>query len=298
MRDRAPELGDLLAALPRTECGQCGFGGCAPYAHALREGRARADACPPGGAVTRQRLLRLLGKEALPVARAEMLAPLPPPQLARIDEDLCIGCAKCLDACPVDALVGAPRQLHAVLDEACTGCGLCLPPCPVDCIEILSRPVTRWPTPETVSAQCLASTAAEPCTACGDCAPACPEGLDPGGILAALERLDTDAAAARRLAACTGCGACDAVCPSGIPLAATFAHGVLLAAATEEATAAARRAADRHAARMRRQAEPAGAREAHELPDLVALDDAQARREIDAALRRVRQQRQSDAYGA
>lgn len=290
-----PAQRDLLQLLPRTECGQCGYPGCAPYAEALRNAGARADACAPGGAFVRQNLLRLLGKDVLPVSRTELLAPLPPPQFARIDEERCIGCAKCLDACPVDAIVGAAQQLHAVLEEACTGCGLCLPPCPVDCIELLPRPVSRWPTPETAPARRLADAAADPCTGCGACVPACPEGLDASALLSSLEHLDTAGAAAQGLFSCTGCGACDAVCPSRIPLTAMFAHGVLLAVAAQATDAAARRAETLHAARQRRLALPADVRRTAELPDLHALDPGDARQEIAAALTRVRHRQATPA---
>lgn len=290
-----PDQHDLLLLLPRTDCGQCGFTGCVPYAEALLDGRATEDACAPGGAFVRQGLLRLLGKDPAPVPLADLLAPLPPPQLACIDEAFCIGCAKCLDACPVDAIVGAPQQLHAVLDGACTGCGLCLPPCPVDCIALLARPVSGWPTPETTPARRLANAEAAPCTGCGDCVPACPEGLNPRALLAALARLDTAEATARRLSACTDCGFCDTVCPSRIPLAATFAHGALLVAAVEESTAAAGRAVTRQAARQRRLARPEVAHDVAVMPDLRALEPGGARHEVAAALARVQRRQATPA---
>ena len=139
-RGRAPSVtGNMAdridALLPQTQCGQCGYNGCRPYAEAIASGRADIDRCPPGGDVTVARLARLLGREerrvdpALPRSR--------PGQVARIDEAACIGCLKCVRACPVDAILGARGRLHAVLPGYCTGCGLCLPPCPVDCIDMV-----------------------------------------------------------------------------------------------------------------------------------------------------------------
>lgn len=125
------------ALLPQLQCRACGYDGCRPYAQALAAGRARINRCPPGGATTVRSLADLLGTEPLPLEDR----PGPPPQaLARIDEFVCIGCAKCLPACPVDAIVGARGQLHVVVERWCTGCGLCLPPCPVDCIRLQPRP--------------------------------------------------------------------------------------------------------------------------------------------------------------
>jgi electron transport complex protein RnfB len=121
------------ALLPQAQCGQCGYPGCRPYAEAIADGRAAIDLCPPGGEATACGLARLLDREpAVPATAA-------PPAIAVIDEAACIGCALCLAACPVDAIVGAQRHMHTVIAAECTGCGLCLPPCPVDCIDLVSR---------------------------------------------------------------------------------------------------------------------------------------------------------------
>ena len=132
----AAALADRLdQLLPQTQCTRCGYPGCRPYAEALADGRADIDQCPPGGAATAAALAALLGrvpKPVNPVHGAEG-----PPRVAVIDEAECIGCAKCLPACPVDAIVGARRQLHTVIAVECSGCELCLPPCPVDCITMV-----------------------------------------------------------------------------------------------------------------------------------------------------------------
>ena len=119
--------------LPQTQCAQCGFPGCRPYAEAVVDGTAPINLCPPGGEDTVRRLARLLGKDVLPLAETTVNA------LAVIDEDVCIGCYHCRSACPVDAIVGAPQFMHTVIEAECTGCELCVAPCPVDCIVM--RPV-------------------------------------------------------------------------------------------------------------------------------------------------------------
>jgi Na+-translocating ferredoxin:NAD+ oxidoreductase subunit B len=125
----------LDALLPQTQCTRCGYAGCRPYAEALAAGGADIDQCPPGGAATAVTLAAVLGRPAKPVSAAHGVEG--PPRIAVIDESVCIGCAKCLPACPVDAIVGARRQLHTVLSAECSGCELCLPPCPVDCIALM-----------------------------------------------------------------------------------------------------------------------------------------------------------------
>jgi electron transport complex protein RnfB len=136
-------LADQLdALLPQTQCTRCGYPGCRPYAEALAAGTADIDQCPPGGAATAAALGAVIGVAAKPVnARNGVESP---PRVAVIDEDVCIGCARCLPACPVDAIVGARRQMHTVIAAECSGCDLCLAPCPVDCIrmvEVASEPL-------------------------------------------------------------------------------------------------------------------------------------------------------------
>lgn len=121
--------------LPQTQCAQCDYPGCRPYARAIVAGEADIDRCPPGGESTIRALADLLGREPAGVGSAPAGAPAP--VIALIREADCIGCARCLPACPVDAIVGAPQQMHTVIAAECTGCELCLAPCPVDCIELV-----------------------------------------------------------------------------------------------------------------------------------------------------------------
>ncbi|MGZ5102090.1 MAG: RnfABCDGE type electron transport complex subunit B [Usitatibacter sp.] len=129
------------ALLPQTQCAKCGFDGCRPYAEAIAGDRADINQCPPGGDEVVARLARLLGRGAKPLnpANGRYRAP----QVAVIDEAICIGCTKCIRACPVDAIVGASKLMHTVIADWCTGCELCIPPCPVDCIAL--EPVAALP---------------------------------------------------------------------------------------------------------------------------------------------------------
>jgi electron transport complex protein RnfB len=129
----------IEALLPQTQCGRCTYQGCKPYAQAIARDEADINQCPPGGERTVHALATLLGRTARPVG-AEFGVVRTVPVVAWIDEAACIGCAKCIQACPVDAIVGAAKFMHTVLSQHCTGCELCIPPCPVDCIEL--RPVT------------------------------------------------------------------------------------------------------------------------------------------------------------
>jgi electron transport complex protein RnfB len=126
------------ALLPQTQCTRCGYAGCLPYAAAIAGGEAEINQCPPGGSATIHALAELLGREPMPLNPVNGVEE--PLKVAWIDETRCIGCARCLPPCPVDAIVGASKYLHTVIAERCTGCELCLAPCPVDCIEMRGAP--------------------------------------------------------------------------------------------------------------------------------------------------------------
>ncbi len=136
-----PLVDKIEAILPQTQCGQCGYPGCKPYAEAIAKGECDINLCPPGGTEGVQRLADLLGREAKPLDAEEK-----PKQIAIIDENTCIGCTLCIQACPVDAIVGAAKQMHTIIAQQCTGCELCLPPCPVECIhmEPIAENIDNW----------------------------------------------------------------------------------------------------------------------------------------------------------
>ncbi len=136
-----PIVEKLDALLPQTQCGQCGYPGCKPYAEAIANGDT-INKCVPGGEATIKRIAELMGVE-VPADNGSVEAPIK--RVAFIHEDLCIGCTKCIQACPVDAIVGAAKVMHTVLKQECTGCDLCVAPCPTDCIEMIEVP----PTPDT-----------------------------------------------------------------------------------------------------------------------------------------------------
>ncbi len=128
-----PIADQINQLLPQTQCGQCGYPGCKPYADAIAAGD-KINKCPPGGEATIEALAELLGVDPEPLDAAEGEKP---EMVAYIREDECIGCTKCIQACPVDAIVGAAKQMHTVIISECTGCDLCVEPCPVDCIDML-----------------------------------------------------------------------------------------------------------------------------------------------------------------
>lgn len=134
MRDVTPE--DIDALLPQTQCGLCGYGGCMPYAEALVFENAPINLCPPGGINVLKGLGELLQQDPSPYL-TEMQEKAKPKMLAVIREAECIGCTKCITACPVDAILGSAKQMHTIIADECTGCELCIPPCPVDCIDML-----------------------------------------------------------------------------------------------------------------------------------------------------------------
>jgi Na+-translocating ferredoxin:NAD+ oxidoreductase subunit B len=126
---------EIDAILPQTQCRRCGYAGCLPYAEAIAAGHANINQCPPGGDDGIRRLAALLGKRPVPLNPAH--GSYQPCTVAVIDEEACIGCTLCIQACPVDAIVGAAKQAHTVIAGECTGCELCVAPCPVDCIRMM-----------------------------------------------------------------------------------------------------------------------------------------------------------------
>jgi len=145
-----PVVDQIDALLPQTQCGQCSYAGCRPYAEAIAAGEAEINRCPPGGEVTMVALADLLGRDPVPLENEE--AAEKPKSVAVIIEKDCIGCTLCIQACPVDAILGAAKQMHTVIADECTGCELCIPPCPVECIVM--QPIKtdldswRWTHPD------------------------------------------------------------------------------------------------------------------------------------------------------
>jgi len=146
-----PVVDQIDALLPQTQCGQCTYAGCRPYAEAMAAGEADINQCPPGGESTILALADLLGVDPKPLnpehgEHSEKT-------VVMIDEQVCIGCTLCIQACPVDAILGAAKQMHTVITSECTGCDLCIPPCPVECIHVVPVKTTAiswvWPKPDT-----------------------------------------------------------------------------------------------------------------------------------------------------
>ena len=146
-----PVVEQIDALLPQTQCGQCTYPGCRPYAEAIAAGDADINQCPPGGEVTIQALADLLGKDAKPLNPEH--GEHEEKTVVVIDEQVCIGCTLCIQACPVDAILGAAKQMHTVIEKECTGCDLCIPPCPVECIHIVPVKTSvldwKWPKPDS-----------------------------------------------------------------------------------------------------------------------------------------------------
>jgi electron transport complex protein RnfB len=144
-----PLVDQIDGLLPQTQCGQCGYPGCRPYAEAIANGDT-INKCPPGGQSTVEALADLLDVDAVPLEAGAEEEPVK--KIAYIREDECIGCTKCIQACPVDAILGAAKQMHTVIESECTGCDLCVEPCPVDCIDMLSVETTlntwKWDMPK------------------------------------------------------------------------------------------------------------------------------------------------------
>ena len=221
---RYPEEADTLVfainrLLPQTQCAQCGHPGCKPYAKAIAAGEP-INRCPPGGSATIAKLANLLGVDALPLDDTFGIEPAD--TIAVIREAECIGCTLCIQACPVDAIVGAAQHMHSVIENLCTGCDLCLEPCPVDCIDMM--PVTNQPRAlpshllKPLKRQMLHETG---CIRCGACETACPQGLQPQALF--WQGNDSGAMGDLALDRCIECMLCDRACPSHIPLTRAFA---------------------------------------------------------------------------
>jgi electron transport complex protein RnfB len=138
-----PIVEKIDALLPQTQCGQCGYPGCRPYAEAIAAGEAEINLCPPGGQNGVAALADLLGRDPQSFSTQGVEKP---KMLAVIDEQNCIGCTLCLQACPVDAILGAAKQMHTIIAGECTGCELCVAPCPVDCIHMVpvAQTISTW----------------------------------------------------------------------------------------------------------------------------------------------------------
>ncbi len=143
-----PVVDQIDRLLPQTQCGQCSYPGCRPYAEAIANQEVGINQCPPGGEATIQALADLLDVDVVPLDGELQQADVP--TVAIIREETCIGCTLCIQACPVDAIVGAAKLMHTVIADECTGCDLCLPPCPVDCIDMIPMKVTLddWVSPD------------------------------------------------------------------------------------------------------------------------------------------------------
>jgi len=207
--DESSAVAAINRLLPQTQCAQCGYPGCRPYAEAVSTGAA-INKCPPGGDATVHALAELLGREVIPLEMEKS-----EDRVAVIDEPACIGCTLCIQACPVDAIIGAPQKMHTVIESECTGCELCIEPCPVDCIDLV--PLKN---PQTYPARTTAPEVPVACIRCGQCEDVCPRDLLPQELFwfresrGKLAELDIDR--------CIECQLCDRTCPSLIPLTAIF----------------------------------------------------------------------------
>ncbi len=216
--DDDPLISHIENILPQTQCAQCGYPGCRPYAEALAAGKAATNLCAPGGATLMQSLNELVA----PTTQAELKPPVVTHhERAFIREKECIGCALCLPTCPVDAIIGGAGFSHTVVTEHCTGCELCVPACPVDCIEMLSPPLTT--SPQAQKFQPLEPH--DPCIRCGACLPVCPVSLPVQSLFEIVQLEQWQATQILSLERCIECGLCDDACPSEIPLAQYFATG-------------------------------------------------------------------------
>ena len=230
-------VSEVNALLPQTQCAQCGYPGCKPYARAIVEDNAPIDKCPPGGETTLLALNRLLGRE---LSNEQFIAE-QAPRVARIIEHDCIGCTLCIKACPVDAIIGAHEYMHSVIEQYCTGCELCVAPCPMDCIEMIELKRDKHAN-ESIEAELA-------CIHCDRCNDICPVDLVAHDIYQLIHISDIDAAMDKGLSDCILCGSCDAVCPSHIPLTRIYRNAKYHRRDTSEQRKLATQAQSRYEAR-------------------------------------------------
>ncbi len=280
----------INALLPQTQCAQCGYPGCKPYAEAIARGEA-INKCPPGGEQTIAALATLLDQDVIPLDAS--CGQSGPAKKAYIREQECIGCTFCIQACPVDAIVGAAQQMHTVISDECTGCELCLPPCPVDCIDLVSLPEQPEPSlPEP-------SLSEQACIRCGFCVEACPVDLQPQQLYWYIQAGAYEKADSEGLQDCIECGLCHAVCPSHIPLVQYYQLGKSVLQQQQEQQDQARHAEQRfmfHEQRLARLASEAEQQRA-ERSRLAQRGTAQHGM-IQAALDRARARQQKPEPGS
>jgi electron transport complex protein RnfB len=254
--DPLPLVERINRLLPQTQCQQCQYDGCKPYAEAIVAGNADINQCPPGGERGIAQLAQLLGRAPIPLNPQHGMAKRLH-TVAVIDEAICIGCTKCILACPVDAILGAAQQMHTVIESECTGCELCIAPCPVDCIEMVpatTQPLALIAAEVTSAADTL--TESKACIRCGACAEACPPRLLPQLLHQHVQRQQYEQAAEQDLFDCIECGQCDTVCPSELPLLQSFRdakHELRVQRDLQQRADAARARYDARAQRLARQ---------------------------------------------
>ena len=211
-----PENNDLVdeieSMLPQTQCAQCGYPGCRPYANSITQGES-IDLCLPGGPETQRKLSTLM--QRIPTTNL----PEQKEVVALIDEKNCIGCTLCLPPCPVDAIVGSKNHVHTVLKSDCTGCELCVEACPVDCIEIkgIYKPSKKLDTRQKINTGNQVA-----CINCNQCDRECPVNISPLLLHKRILKQDYNSLTEVGLQNCIECGICDFACPSGIPLTDQF----------------------------------------------------------------------------
>ena len=278
-----PVTESINAILPQTQCGQCGYPGCRPYAEAIAAGDA-INKCPPGGEQTIVKLADLLNVSALPLdehfGKAEQR------KVAFIREAECIGCGKCIPACPVDAILGAPKFMHTVITGECTGCDLCVEPCPVDCIDMIPAEDNL----QFVATDPVSEKEFRACIFCALCVPVCPVDIQLHELYRACRNHALDQAQDLKLTHCIECGKCDTACPSAIPLVDYFQHAKRLMqrdVQDRERAERAKRRFELHQQRMTRlNAEEQARRQKR--AELAANREQVSAEKIQAALERVK----------